>query len=73
MSRFKGLDMVNRVPEELWLEVCNRRQWPKASQRKRNQEDKVIEEALQIAEERREVRGKGEGNDILNWMQSSRE
>ena len=24
------------------------------------------EEALQIAEERREVRGKGEGNDILN-------
>ena len=23
MSRFKGLDLVNRVPEELWMEVCN--------------------------------------------------
>ena len=23
MNRFKGLDMVNRVPEELWTEICN--------------------------------------------------
>ena len=23
MNRFKGLDLVNRVPEELWKEVCN--------------------------------------------------
>ena len=23
MNRFKGLDLVNRVPEELWSEVCN--------------------------------------------------
>ena len=23
MNRFKGLDLVNRVPEELWTEVCN--------------------------------------------------
>ena len=22
-NRFKGLDLVNRVPEELWSEVCN--------------------------------------------------
>ena len=23
MNRFKGLDLVERVPEELWMEVCN--------------------------------------------------
>ena len=23
MSRFKGLDLVDRVPEELWMEICN--------------------------------------------------
>ena len=23
MNRFKGLDLVGRVPEELWMEVCN--------------------------------------------------
>ena len=23
MNRFKGLDLVYRVPEELWVEVCN--------------------------------------------------
>ena len=23
MDRFKGLDLVDRVPEELWIEVCN--------------------------------------------------
>ena len=23
MNRFKGLDLVDRMPEELWTEVCN--------------------------------------------------
>ena len=22
-NRFKGLDLADRVPEELWMEVCN--------------------------------------------------
>ena len=22
-NRFKGLDLIERVPEELWMEVCN--------------------------------------------------
>ena len=35
-NRSKRLDLVDKVPEELWTEVCNRRQWPKPSQRKRN-------------------------------------
>ena len=65
------------MPEELWMEVHDIVQeavtktiWKKKKCRK---EKWLSEEALQIAEERREVRGKGEGNDILNWMQSSRE
>ena len=37
MNRFKGLDLVERVPEELWTEVCNTVQeaGTKPSQRKR--------------------------------------
>ena len=33
----------------------------------------LSEEALQITEKRREAKGKGEKEDIRNWMQSSRE
>ena len=64
MNRFKGLDLVDRVPEELWTEVHNILQEavtktiPK--KRKCNKAKWLSEEALQIAEERREVKGKGE-------------
>ena len=63
-NRFKELDPVDRVPEELWMEVhdivqevviktipkkkkCKKAKW-------------FSEQALQIAEKRREVKGKGE-------------
>ena len=63
-NRFKGLDLIDRVPDELWTEVhdivqetgiktipkkkkCKKAKW-------------LSEEALQIAEKRREVKGKGE-------------
>ena len=63
-NRFKGLDLIDRVPEELWMEVgdivqeaviktipkkkkCRKVKW-------------LCEEALQIAEKRREAKGKGE-------------
>ena len=63
-NRFKGLDLIDRVPDELWMEVhdivqeagiktipmekkCRKAKW-------------LSEEALQIAEERREAEGKGE-------------
>ena len=63
-NRFKGLDLINRVPDELWMEVhdfvqeaviktilkkkkCKKAKW-------------LSEEALQIAEERREAKNKGE-------------
>ena len=63
-NRFKGLDLIDRVPEELWMEVhdivqeavietipkkkkCKKAKW-------------LSEEDLQIAEKRREAKGKGE-------------
>ena len=63
-NRVKGLDMIDRVPDELWTEVhdtvqetgiktipmkkkCKKAKW-------------LSEEALQINEERREAKGKGE-------------
>ena len=63
-NRFKGLDLIDRVPEELWMEVhdivqeaviktitkkkkCKKKKW-------------LSEEALQIAEKRKETKCKGE-------------
>ena len=63
-NRFKGLYLIDRVPDELWMEVrdivqetgiktipmekkCIKAKW-------------LSEEALQIAEKRREVKRKGE-------------
>ena len=58
-NRFKGLDLVDRVPEELWMEVCNSLQVvtktiPK--KKKCNKAKWLSEEALQIAEKRGEVK-----------------
>ena len=58
-NRFKGLDLIDRVPDELWNEVhdtvqetgikilCKKAKW-------------LSGEALQIAEKRREAKSKGE-------------
>ena len=63
-NRFKGLDLIDRVPDELWMEVCDIVQEtgiktiPKKKKCKR--EKWLSEEALQIAVKRREVKGKGQ-------------
>ena len=63
-NRFKGLDLIDRVPEELWTEVHNIVQEAvikTISKKKKCKKVKWLsEEALQIAEKRREVKGKGE-------------
>ena len=63
-NRFKGLDLVNRVPEELWTEVCNTVQEAVIKtipKKKRCKKAKwLCEEALQRAKERREAKGNGE-------------
>ena len=61
-NRLTGLDLIDRVPEELWTEVhdivqqaviktiLKKKKWKKANW--------LSKEALQIAEKRREVKGK---------------
>ena len=63
-NRFKGLDLIDRVPEELWMEVCDIVQEtgiktiPK--EKKCKKAKWLSEEALQITVKRIEVKGKGE-------------
>ena len=63
-NRFKGLDLIDREPEELWMEVLDTVQEaviktiPRKKKCKKSKE--LSEEALQIAEKRREVKSKGE-------------
>ena len=62
-KRVKILDLIDRVPEELWTEPCNIVQEAVIkiiSMRKKGKVKWLSEEALQIAEKRREVKGKGE-------------
>ena len=45
MNKFIGLDMVARVPEEIWKEICNivwRRQGPNHPKEKRKQVGQVV-------------------------------
>ena len=63
-NRFKGLDLIDRVPEEQWTEVHNIVQEAvikTINQKKKCKKAKWLsDEALQIAEKRREAKGKGE-------------
>ena len=62
-DRFQGLDLIDRMPEELLMEVCNIVQGAvvKTISKKKCQKAKGLsEEALQITEKRREAKGKGE-------------
>ena len=57
-SYIKGLDLIDRVPEELWMEVHNIMQ--EAVIRTTPKKKKCKKKALHIAEKRREAKGKGE-------------
>ena len=67
-NRFKGLDLIDRVPEELWTEVHDTVQEaviktiPK--EKKCKKAKWLSGEALQIAVKRREAKGKGEKGKI---------
>ena len=68
-NRFKGLDLIDRMPEELWVEVRNTVQKvviktvPKKKKCIKRNANWLSEEALQI-EKRREAKGKGEKERI---------
>ena len=58
---FKGFNLIDRVPEELWTEVCDIVQEADIKTIPRERKAKWLsEEALQISEERRKERCKGE-------------
>ena len=63
-NRFKELDLIDRVPDELWTEVCDTVQETRIKtilKKKKCKKAKWLsEETLQTAEKRREVKGKGE-------------
>ena len=61
-NRFKRLDLIDRVPEELWMEVCSTVQMTKTILKKKKFKKAkwLSEEALQIAKKRREAKDKGE-------------
>ena len=63
-NRFKGLDLIERVLEELWMEVCDTVQEEGIKTIPKKKKCKKVkwlsEEALQIAEKRREAKDRGE-------------
>ena len=67
-SRFKGLDLIDRVPDELWPEVHDIVQETGIKtipmEKKCKKEKWLSEEALQIAVKRREAKAKEKRKDI---------
>ena len=63
-NKFKGLNLIDRVPDELWIEVHNTVQEvviKNIPKKKKCKKAKWLsQEALQIAEKRREAKGKRE-------------
>ena len=63
-NRFKGLDLIDRVPDELWVEVHDIVQETGIKTIPKNKKCKeakwLSEEALQIAVKKRKVKNKGE-------------
>ena len=64
MNRFKELDLVDRMPEELWMEVLklHKKGCPKPLPRKMNarRQSGCLGESYKLITEKRNVKGKGE-------------
>ena len=67
-NRFKGLDLIDRVPDELWMEVCDIVQEIRIKtipmEKKCKKAKWLSGEALQIAVKRREAKAKEKRKDI---------
>ena len=63
-NRLKGLDLIDKVPDELWIEVCDIVQETRIKtipmEKKCKKAKWLSKEVLQIAAKRREVKSKGE-------------
>ena len=77
INRFKGLDLIDRVPDELWNEVRDTVQETGIKtilmEKKCKKAKWLSGEALQIAVKRREAKSKGEKERYKHRMQSSKE
>ena len=65
-NRFKGLDLIDRVPDELWTEVCDTVQEAviKTIHKKYKKAEWLSEEALQIAEKKVKQKAMKKRKDI---------
>ena len=76
-NRFKGPDLIDRVPDELWTGVHDIVQETGIKTIPKKQKCKktkwLSEEALQIAVKRREMKSKGEKKRYTHLMQGSKE
>ena len=76
-NRFQGLDLINRVPDQLWIDIGDIVQETGIKtitmENKCKKAKWLSEEALQIAVKIREEKSKGEKKDISIRMQSSKE
>ena len=69
-NRFKGLDLIDRVPDELWTEVRDIVQETGIKtipMEKKCKKAFFVWEALQISVKRREAKGKGEKERYTYW------
>ena len=70
MNRFKGLDLVHRMPKDLWMEVHNivQEAVPKTITLKNKGKNVkwLFEKALQVTEEKREVKSEGKRERYTN-------
>jgi hypothetical protein len=75
-SRFKGLDLIDRVPDELWMEVRDIVQETRIKtipmEKKCKKGKWLPEEVLQIAMKRREVKSKGEKERYTSLTHTSK-
>ena len=60
-NRLEGLDLIDRIPDELWTEVRDivQEDQDHPQEKEMHKAKWLSEEALQIAEKRREAKGKG--------------
>ena len=64
-NRFKGLDLIDRMPDEQWFVTLYRRQGARLSPRKRNAKAKWLsEKALQIAVKEEKPKAKEKRKNI---------
>ena len=76
-NRLKGLDLIDRMPEELWMvvrDIVQEEGIKTIPKKKKCKKTKWLpEDALQIAEKRREAKRKGKRKHIPICMQTSKE